>query len=141
MAKLKRGRLWYIACKTPIPLPPRVEWARAGGGPSGKLNQIPAGVGPVFRPMKQPLYDSKTLESSGLSPKFRSLFQSEAYGEYGYYWSTDDGNEVVWRANWDSAIAFDTRDEAEARAFDVAVKFPHLIGKLIVMKLKVRLGA
>lgn len=132
--KLKRGRLWFIACRTPIPYPPKAMTTTRPRPGTVRVN-----MAPTLRPMKQPLYDSKGLDSIDPMPP-RSLFQNDAIGEYGYYWGTDDNEDVVWRSNWENAIGYDTREEAEARAFDVVLKYPHLIGKLIVMKLKVRLG-
>lgn len=139
VTKLKRGRLWYIACKTPIPYPQDTFTARPVSRQVNFNLPTPSGAAPVLRPLRQPLYDNKTLVS-GKPIRPATLFTNEAYGEYGYYWSADDSNEIVWRANWDGAIALDTREEAESRAFVVAMQWPHLIGKLIVMKLKVKFG-
>lgn len=129
-AKLKRGRLWYIACKTPIPYP---QNSQIVNGVSRQVNLNPGT--PTLRPIRQPLYDNRTLEPI----RRGTLFTNDTLGEYGYY--RGEKGEIIWKANWDAATAFDTREDAESRAFEVVMEFPHLIGKLTVMKLKVRFGS
>jgi hypothetical protein len=138
VTKLKRGRLWYIACKTPIPYPQDTFTARPVSRQVNFNLPTPSGAAPVLRPLRQPLYDNKTLVS-GEPIRPATLFTNDTLGEYGYY--RGEKGEIIWKANWDAATAFDTREDAESRAFEVVMEFPHLIGKLIVMKLKVRFGS
>ena len=135
MLKVKRGRLWFIRCLYPIPKPPvdqdavAVNYARAKS------------ASPSLRPMKQPLYDGAELKPVKAGEKL--LFHtSGAPGQHGYY-SMKRGllekeSEVHWVHHQDDAIGFDTREEAEERAFELTTLAPWLIAKLEVVKLKTR---
>lgn len=145
MLKTKRGRLWFIRCLYPIPKPPPDQDkvvadmnAMKSGYPRAPLSAIPAG-GVAFRPLKQPLYDTAAPELKGVERGGKTLFHTSGVpGQHGYYWSTNDGLEVMWVQHQDSAVGFDSREDAEFRAFELTTIAPWLIGKLEIVKLKTR---
>lgn len=112
--KLKQGRFWFIVCRNPIPNQPTET---------------------RFMPSMRPLAYSIELGSKGA---YRIRFHTSGKPrEYGYYWSTENGQEVVWTNTQEKARKFNSREEAETRAFEVVTLAPWLIGYLEVMKLKV----
>lgn len=141
MLKVKRGRLWFIRCIYPIPKPPPDQDAVAAQYNAMKsgvpLSKVPQGVRPTMRPIRQPLYDTAELKPVKAGGKL--LFHtSGAPGQPGYYSLTQNATEVVWVQHQDHAAGFDTRAEAEERAFELTLIAPWLIAKLEVVKLKTR---
>ena len=143
LIKVKRGRLWFIRCQYPIPQPPPDQDAvvaafnaNVQGGPQVNINlPSPVNGGPTLRPIRQPMYDSSPLKAAQSKP---TLFHPSVLNGHGYYATTYNKNEVQWVQHQDNAAGFDTREEAEERAFELTTVAPWLIGKLEVVKLKTR---
>ena len=142
MPKLKAGRFWFIRCKYPIPRGDGDFWISKKGAKEalqGKLLTTPwSGSGPAItlppsRPMKQPLYDTKEL-TPDRSGEIKFFHTSGVPGKWGYYWS--DGRQIVWGYAPRKATRFDTREDAEAKALELAALAPWLIGHLEVVKIK-----
>jgi hypothetical protein len=143
LRKIKRGRLWFIRCQCPIPSPPAEQDAvvaaynKAKGVGVGHVNiPTPQGPAPTLRPIRQPFYDSSPLVKSAERP---TLFhKSGILNGHGFYSMTYNEREVHWVGHQDDAAGFDTREEAEERAFELTLIAPWLISKLEVVKLKTR---
>lgn len=127
--KLKQGRFWFIRCKYPIPL---------GPDPFAKsFPRVPAKAtagAVLLRPMRQPLHD--TVQLTPRKAGDTTLFHTSGVpGKWGYYWMSED-KEVVWSYSTNKATRFDTREDAETRAFELATLAPWLISKLEIVKMK-----
>lgn len=125
--KLKQGRFWFIRCRYPIPVGPDPF--------ANSFPRVPVKAGTVrLKPMRQPLHDGPELTPRKVGD-LKLFHTSGVPGKWGYYWISEN-KELIWAFSANKATRFDTREDAETTAFELATLAPWLISKLEVVKMK-----